>query len=456
MTVLIVELNELNFVDVIQYIKIGKLPNFAAMLSEHKLIETVSEQKYEELEPWIQWVTAHTGLTLAEHGVFRLGDIVDRELPQIWEVLEENGLKVGAISPMNAKNRCKNAEFFIPDPWTPTAVTGSALMRALSQAVSQAVNDNAQGRIKVKSAFALALAILFYSRIKNYKYYIKIIKSMIRKNSWSKTIFLDLLLSDIYIKNLRKKNPDFSSIFLNSGAHIQHHYMFNSEVYQGDFSNPQWYLDSKMDPVLEVYELYDRIVGQLRSEFPTARMIVATALHQDPYKNLTFYWRLKDHAGFLERAHIPFDRVEPRMSRDFVVYCSSAEEAIYAQNGLRNIKSAEGTELFEVDNRGDSLFVMLTWADEITEDSEYFVNNERRSNFRDEVVFVAIKNGEHNGVGYLIDTGNGGEEQETEVTLSSLPNRIANAFDLDWSAMRAKYLANNKYGDLNLRKDWRD
>ena len=64
---------------------------------------------YEHLEPWIQWVTAHTGLDFAEHGVFRLGDIVARDLPQIWEQLEEKGLRVGAICPMNAKHRLKDA-----------------------------------------------------------------------------------------------------------------------------------------------------------------------------------------------------------------------------------------------------------------------------------------------------------------------------------------------------------
>lgn len=439
MTVIMLELNELNFADVIEYIKIGKLPNLSGMLSHHGLIETTSEQQYEELEPWIQWVTAHTGLPLAEHRVFRLGDIVDRDFLQIWEALEDHGLKVGAICPMNAKNRCKDAEFFVPDPWTPTKVTGSVLMKNLSQAVSQAVNDNAKGRLTIKSAIALMLGIFSYARPENYFVYLKIILLILKKNSWSKPLFLDLLLADIYIRKLKQKKPDFSTLFLNAGAHIQHHYMFNAKTYKGEFSNPVWYVDPRSDPVLEVYELYDRIVGQLRNTFPTARMMIATGLHQDPYHNLTFYWRLKDHAGFLKRAQIAFDRVEPRMSRDFVVYCSNVDEAIRAQNTLESIRSLNGTELFEVDNRGDSLFVMLSWADEIAKDFKYFVGDEMRSNFREEVVFVAIKNGEHNGVGYLIDTGSDSRDRLTQIPLASLPNRIAEAFGINWSEIRAAY-----------------
>src|SRR6185295_3318181 len=114
--VLLLELNEVNFEYVQFYADRGLLPNLNACIQNHGLSYTTSEQKYEELEPWIQWVSAHTGLTFSEHGVFRLGDIVGHDIPQIWDRLEERGLKVGAVSPMNAKHRLRNAAFFLPDP----------------------------------------------------------------------------------------------------------------------------------------------------------------------------------------------------------------------------------------------------------------------------------------------------------------------------------------------------
>lgn len=431
MTVLMLEMNEVNFDHVREYIKLGELPNFATLLESHALIETTSEKNYDELEPWIQWVTAHTGMPLAEHGVFRLGDIVDRDLPQIWEVLEANGLKVGAISPMNAKNRCENAAFFMPDPWTPTTITGSVLMRRLYDAVSQTVNDNAKGRITLRSALTLMAGLAIYARPSNYPVYLKIVSSILRRRSWSSSLLLDQLLTDLFVRQVRQKKPNFATLFLNAGAHIQHHYMFNAKVYSGPFSNPAWYVDAEADPVLDVYTLYDRAVGQVRTLFPTARLMLATGLHQDPHKELAFYWRLKNHAEFLELAQIQFDRVEPRMSRDFVVYCSNPEQAIVAEYMLKQIRSVDGTELFDVDNRGDSLFVMLTWAHDITDSFEYLVGNETKRNFRDQVAFVAIKNGAHNGIGYLIDTKEGFDVAKT-VPLSSLPQRIAAACGVSW------------------------
>src|SRR5215471_6383383 len=91
---ILLEFNEVNFDFVQRYIKEGHLKSIAALLTSSGLAETTSEVKYERLEPWIQWVSAHTGLSFEEHGVFRLGDIARHDLEQIWEKLEAEGIEV--------------------------------------------------------------------------------------------------------------------------------------------------------------------------------------------------------------------------------------------------------------------------------------------------------------------------------------------------------------------------
>src|SRR5262245_32454049 len=132
---LLLEFNEISFERVAYYCGKGLLPHLSGLIAERGWSTTSSEHRYEHLEPWIQWVTAHTGLSFAEHGVFRLGDIVDRDLPQVWEQLEAKGLKVGAICPMNAKHRLRAPAFFVPDPWTRTKVTAPRLLRQLNGAI---------------------------------------------------------------------------------------------------------------------------------------------------------------------------------------------------------------------------------------------------------------------------------------------------------------------------------
>lgn len=433
---LLLELNEINFDQVRAYVGLGKLPVLGRLIEAHGVVETTSERDYEELEPWIQWVTAHTGKPLADHGVFRLGDIVGHDITQIWEALEEQGLTVGAISPMNAKNRCRDAAFFVPDPWTSTEVTGSGLMKRLYQAVSQAVNDNAQSRITPSSAAWLLAGLGAYARPANYGRYLSFAKAAAKRRPWAKALILDQLLADIFVREAKRKKPDFASLFLNAGAHIQHHYMFNSKVYAGPHSNPEWYVPKDSDPVLEVYELYDRIVGQIRAAFPKARLMLATGLHQDPHSETTFYWRLKQPEAFLARAKVPFQRVEPRMSRDFAVFCADEEEARRAESRLAAIRASNGTPLFDVDNRGSDLFVMLTWPNDIGDGFEYHVDNMPIRGFRDEVAFVAIKNGGHNGIGYLLDTGAKAEGGE-QIPLMDMPRRIAAACGASWTPAAA-------------------
>ena len=101
---LFIELNEINFDIVKDYIKKGNnLKNFKKILLNKNII-TSSEDKYDEIEPWIQWHSIHTGLNFAEHKIFRLGDGIHCRNNGIYKVLENSGLTVGAISPMNLKN----------------------------------------------------------------------------------------------------------------------------------------------------------------------------------------------------------------------------------------------------------------------------------------------------------------------------------------------------------------
>ena len=62
--VILLELNEINFDAVSFYIKRGKcLPGFKKLI-EQGIVETEAEPEYENLEPWVQWPSVHTGKTL--------------------------------------------------------------------------------------------------------------------------------------------------------------------------------------------------------------------------------------------------------------------------------------------------------------------------------------------------------------------------------------------------------
>jgi hypothetical protein len=432
---LLIEFNEVNFDFVRRYIARGELPTLSRLISEHGLSETASESEYEHLEPWIQWVTAHTGKTFAEHGVFRLGDIVDHDFDQIWERLERAGLSVGAISPMNAKNRTRAAAFFVPDPWTRTSVTGDRSLHLLSHALAQAVSENASSRIEAGSYLKLLRGLAAHFRVSTFGELARLAIGK-RWSPWNGAMFLDRMLADVFVRQWRRHRPDFASLFLNAAAHIQHHYMFSSGVYDGPNKNPDWYLAKGKDPLLDIYRVYDDIVKDMLALPGAPRVMVATGLHQDPYPTELYYYRLTDHAAFLARLGIGFETVVPLMSRDFTVTFATEDACARAGDSLSAVRAADGTALFAVDNRGKTLFVMLTYPKEIRPGFVPTLAGRDLWDLSDDVAFVALKNGEHNGTGYFIDTGEKNGSSTPRFPLAELPERISTALGVDRSLAR--------------------
>ena len=117
-SLILLEFNEVSFNYVERYVQQGKLKNFKKFIEECGISKTHSEEKYENLEPWIQWVTVHTGKNYSEHNIFRLGD--KKDLNNVWDELDKNNVSSCLISPMNAFNPNLKNSIFIPDPWVDT------------------------------------------------------------------------------------------------------------------------------------------------------------------------------------------------------------------------------------------------------------------------------------------------------------------------------------------------
>ena len=396
---LLVELNELNMTVVREYLAAGlHLPGFKKLF-EFDERKTKSEDEHRLLEPWIQWPSVHTGRPYAEHRLFRLGDAELGVPEQIFEKVESLGFCVGAVSPMNAVNLLKEPAYFIPDPWTRTPSDQSLLSKVITPAIRQSVNDNSSGRITVGTYLRLFFAFLVTVRMKSFKKCFWMAFSSIGK-PWRKAIFLDLLLHEIHGYLFRGKDVDFSVVFFNAGAHIQHHYFFNSiSSVCLEKKNPNWYVAAAYDPLKEVILAYDGILSDL-FQSDGVELVVATGLTQSPVDAATFYYRLDNHEQFLSLIGVPFKSVAPRMTRDFLVECFSEQDAADAEIKLRQVRTRSGSRIFEeIVNRGKDLFVVLTHSAEITPETQISISG-KWVKLLPHVVFVAIKNGEHTQEGF--------------------------------------------------------
>src|SRR5262249_16152217 len=135
-----------------------------------------------------------------------------------------------------------------------------------------------------------------------------------------------------------------------------------------------------------------------------------------------------DHAAFLRSIGCEFERVEPRMSRDFVVVCKEKIIGRRTEQLLLSVRAVNNEPLFEVDNRGDSLFVTLSYPHDIGAGLEVDFADKKIAAFEKQVVFVAIKNGRHNGIGYFLDTGARAAPDAAPIPLTDLWQRMVSAF----------------------------
>ncbi len=428
------EFNEINFNIVRGYLEAAPdsdYPGFRRLLSLRH-IDTYGENDYSDIEPWIHWVNVHTGLRRSIHGVFRLGDIVDKSDTQIFELVESAGYRVGAVSPMNARNELKRPAYFIPDPWTKTEPDGSRLSKLLTSAIRQVVGDNARGRITVKSLVTILYHLLVSSYLKNWPRYLSLALQSL-KHHWARAVLFDLLISDVHLRLYRKEHPNFAVLFLNGAAHIQHHYFFNSTVLRlnNNQRNPEWYIRGDIDPVKEMLRTYDQILGNLFDL--GGQLVVANGLTQVPYDRTKYYYRLKDHKVFLGRLGIACTDITPLMTRDFIMHFCDQAGAVRSVDILSSLTvQRTGLPLFgEIENRGTSVFVTLTYPELIVKD-DYFLFESVSFPLFDEVVFVAVKNGKHISAGDLFATsGIRICDSQSPMDISDVYDHIRKFFGID-------------------------
>lgn len=390
-----IQLNEINLDHLKKYTRDYNFKFFNSDFFK-KLKTSTSEENYELLEPWIQWVSIFTGLNAKEHNVFRLGDSEKKKFLNIYKHLENKGYIVGAIGPMNLNGNLKNPAFFIPDPWSELSPDNNLMNRFITKTIKKFVNENSSKNKSILDYLKLLLIFIVYFRFRNIKILIKLLKNI--NKHWNKALLFEFIINNIHLKKIEKHQPDFSSIFFNSGAHIQHHYFFNSN-YNDKIKNPEWYVEKNYDPIFDMFIFYDEILFEYMNN-PKYDLILATGLRQVPYDRVKYYYRLRNHEKFLKKISIKFKKVIPKMSRDFVIKFHSFEEAKEAEDIFNQINRLNNKKIFYIDLKNNSIFVTLTLNDEITEEYSIKIDNNISLELSGFVNFIAIKNGMHDKKGY--------------------------------------------------------
>ncbi|WP_232493396.1 alkaline phosphatase family protein [Novosphingobium kaempferiae] len=366
MSTIVLEFNELSPTLLDRFIAAGHLPNFKRLRNSALVAVTDAEEAAPNLEPWIQWVTAHTGLSYAEHGCFKLNDGAALSAPRIWDLVSRSGRTNWICGSMNAAVQAGFLGHFLPDPWATEPVSlpdghfepYTHLVRSYVQEHSAQPDvsplDFARfGRfmlthgLSAQSVLA-AIAQLVQERADNVK--------------WRRAMILDRLQWDLFRSIYRNEKPHFSTFFINSTAHFQHFHWreFEPELF-GIQPSEQDFREHR-DTVLEGYRNMDRLVGQaLAMTGGDDNLVLLTALSQQPM--LTHeedggrqIFRHRDIARLMAFAGVaPGWRYAPVMSQQFLLHFESEQAAITAAERIEALRLSDGRQPMWARREGLSL-----------------------------------------------------------------------------------------------------
>ena len=80
---IVLEFNELTPSLLQRFMAEDRLPNFSRLYRDSAIYTTTASERPPYLDPWIQWVTVHTGLNFSDHGLQRLNEGHTLSVPRV-------------------------------------------------------------------------------------------------------------------------------------------------------------------------------------------------------------------------------------------------------------------------------------------------------------------------------------------------------------------------------------
>ena len=278
-----------------------------------------------KLSPWITWPTLHRGVTDVHHGIKHIGQNVsevDTKFPPIWDTLTANGVKCGIFGSLHTyplPNNTENYSFYVPD----TFASGSecipeeiSVFQEFNLQMARSSPRNVSKSIPVKSALGVLAKIPQLGiRVKTMVDTAKQLVSE-RLEPWKgnrRRSYQSILAFDLFLKQLKEKQPDFATFFTNHVASAMHRYWaacFPDDYESLGFSD-EW-LDRYKNEIDWAMNKFDGFLAELVSfveEHPEYTLWIATSMgqaanHGDPLKTQLYLTKVDK---FMEFLGIPAD-----------------------------------------------------------------------------------------------------------------------------------------------------
>lgn len=288
--VLFLEFNEITWTLIDPLIQRGKLPNLAKLRREGAWAAPESVDAPPHLDPWITWVTVHTGVDRSVHGA----TVLEQEdgtikAKRTWQYAVDAGKTVGVFGSVSAYPPRPVPGFVVPGPFSPSSDTYPAYVepvQALNRKYTQVHHKNSQAdslldmakmgvellRLGLKPSTCLAIAAqLARERVEPHTH-------------WKRVSLQPLINYDFFEALYRRYRPDFATWHTNHVAHYMHHYWraMDDSKFSAQATPEE---KRKYGAAVEYgYEVADMLLGRfMRLAGDDTTIVLASSMGQQPY-----------------------------------------------------------------------------------------------------------------------------------------------------------------------------
>ena len=400
---LIIELNEFDpnyFREISKELKLEHVQKIFKL--RHTFTFTEEKEEYQGLDPWVQWVSIHSGKPFKEHKICRLSETKKQNFEQIWNEFGKNkNYSCGVWGVMNAPcGNKKGIKFFVPDPWSfDELAIPSDLNYFLSLPRYIAKNYLSTNLFKfIKESYKMTKFILLNrGKGKTRKFIFMLFKSFFIAgiNLHTFSTLLDFL-STLYFIDLKDKyNTNFNIIFLNHIAHIQHQFW--------DLKVRGISKHMKLGLII-CNEIFGMLFDSLEKD---EELIIMNGIRQKNVKGDGFFvYRQKDPISFFKLFNVKSIETEQNMTNDGILIFDDNNKRNEAKEILNNLYlKNDRKKIFYVEVLEENrLFYQFNIKNKINKD-EMIVFNNKSFKFYDLIECICERTGAHEQKGDIFYKG---------------------------------------------------
>jgi predicted AlkP superfamily phosphohydrolase/phosphomutase len=288
--VLFLEFNELTWTILDPLIEQGKLPNFARLRREGTTAAPEANERPPHLDPWISWVTLHTGVDRLVHGAAVLGqDDSTIRARRTWDYVVEAGKTIGIFGSISSYPPHPVPGFMVPGPFSPTSDTYPQYISPaldLNRKYTQVHHKNEKTESLLdmirrgKDLFDLGLKPATVARVAA-----QLARERFEPHTlWKRVSVQPLINYDFFSTLYKRYQPDYATWHTGHCAHYMHHY-WRAWNDQG-FTTPAPAEEKrKYGKAIEYgYGIADELLGRfMKLAGPDTIVVLASGLGMKPY-----------------------------------------------------------------------------------------------------------------------------------------------------------------------------